>query len=65
MIVIGTIRGDGASAASTAASTATPAKASTSTGKAPTRSESQPPTGRASVAAIEKPAARAPAWPFE
>ena len=58
-------RRSGAAVASTAASIAIPAKPSTSTGNAPTRSANQPPTGRASVAAMTKPAARALASPFE
>jgi hypothetical protein len=59
------MRGSAASDARTAEATAMPEKTSTSTGYAPNLSASHPPTGRATVAAMTNPAARALASPFE
>ena len=60
-IVTGTMVGSPQMTASAAASTPTSRKTTASTVAAPTRSESIPPTGRASVASTVKPAARRPA----
>ena len=60
-IVTGTMVGSPEMTASAAASSPTSRKTTASTVAAPTRSESIPPTGRASVASTVKPAARRPA----